>query len=138
MGRKILIIFPHICILKAYPADPGIAHHFGIRDRGRLLENVVFLELIRRSGYENVFYWKNGGEVDFIVIKNDKPVEGIQVTFELNNENRHREVNPLISFSKATSCKKLKIITWDQHNEIIVNNTKISIVPLWEWMMTNQ
>lgn len=126
-----------LSIPKIYPVDPGIAHHFGIRDRGRLLENVVFLELIRRSGYENVFYWKNGGEVDFIVVKNDKPVEGIQVTFELNDENRSREVKPLISFSKATSCKKLKIITWDQRNDLVVNNTKISVVPLWEWIMTN-
>ncbi len=127
-----------LSIPKIYPVDPGIAHHFGIRDSGRLLENVVFLELIRRYGYENVFYWKNGGEVDFVVVKNDKPVEGIQVTFKLNDENRSREVKPLISFSEATSCKKLKIITWDQRDDLVVNNSKISVVPLWEWIMTNQ
>ncbi len=80
-----------------------------------------------------MFYWKSGGEVDFIAVKNDRPVEGIQVTFELNSENR--EINSLISFSKAMSCKKLKIITWEQQDEIIVNNTKISVVPLWEWVM---
>jgi predicted AAA+ superfamily ATPase len=38
-------------------------------DRGKVLENVVFLELRRR--YRKVYYWKGSKEVDFVAETQD-------------------------------------------------------------------
>lgn len=58
---------------KVYCLDNGLkrtAAFLFSKDLGRLEENLVFLELIRR-GYE-VHYWKNKKEVDFIAQKKDE------------------------------------------------------------------
>jgi predicted AAA+ superfamily ATPase len=50
-----------------------------------LLENIVFIELLRR-GCE-LFYFSGKYECDFLVKDNLKIKEAIQVTYALNNEN---------------------------------------------------
>ena len=49
------------------------------KDEGRLAENLVFLELMRRE--KEVYYWKNGGEVDFVVKEEDNLLTAINVTY---------------------------------------------------------
>ena len=119
---------------KVYPVDPGIAYHFGVRDKGRLLENVIYLELLRRYGWENVFYWNDGGEVDFVVIHDNKEV-AIQVSYELTEENKKRELSPLVKFSDKTGCENLYLITWSEEGSLTLNGKKIQIVPAWRWLL---
>lgn len=119
---------------KVYPVDPGIAYHFGIRDKGRLLENVIYLELLRRYGWENVFYWNDGGEVDFVATQNGKEI-AIQVSYELTEENKKREISPLIKFYENTGIEELLLITWSQEEERSFQSRKINIVPAWRWLL---
>lgn len=68
---------------KYYVCDFGLRNYLlgVVRDIGRILENVIFLELKRR-GY-NIYVGENGSnEVDF-VIKNNDGIKYIQVAYQL-------------------------------------------------------
>jgi len=124
-------------IPKIYFIDNGL--YTGERQLGRLLENLVFIELVRR-GYtvnENLFYWKNhaGKEVDFILWRRNKVEQLIQVCYELTPKNEKREVMSLVKASNELNCRKLLILTWDQEGEITKKGKKVGIVPLWKWLL---
>ncbi|NYB72672.1 ATP-binding protein [Sedimentibacter hydroxybenzoicus DSM 7310] len=84
---------------KYYIVDIGLRNYLlGFRegDRGHILENIIYFELLRR-GY-NVAIGKLGNkEVDFVVTSTDEK-KYIQVTESMNsNETRKRELAPLLS-----------------------------------------
>ncbi len=111
---------------KIYVADNGffeLGFSFS-SNSGKLLENLVFNEL-QKSGFEIYFYNKNF-ECDFICKKDDK-LTALQVCYELNNQNRQRELNGL----KKLPFKDIekKIITYNQ-NEVIDD---IEVVSFWEY-----
>jgi len=61
---------------KYFLVDPGLRYFLlgsQIKDEGRVLENVIFLELLRR-GYEISYGKIDNGEVDFVAIKENNPV----------------------------------------------------------------
>ncbi len=73
---------------KAYCVDTGLANAAILRfseNAGRMAENVVAMELFRRYGPENVFYWKGEGkEVDFAVVSDARPRLLVQVAWTLD------------------------------------------------------
>ncbi|MCA9000866.1 MAG: ATP-binding protein [Planctomycetes bacterium] len=74
---------------KFYPIDTGLRRVSVTRtgnDLGKALECATFLELRRR--FDQVYYWKGRGEVDFVVEQNGAPIP-IQVTWNGPTE-RHR------------------------------------------------
>ncbi len=86
---------------KYYIADIGLRYYLlGTKkaDRGHILENIVFLELLRR-GYE-VYVGKAGGtEIDFIAIGEEGP-EYYQVAYTVVDDAvLDRELKPLDSIS---------------------------------------
>ncbi|MFA4647381.1 ATP-binding protein [Pyrococcus kukulkanii] len=125
---------------KVYAIDSGIINSVAFRptrNMGRLLENIVFVEILRRISYSfsnrEVYYWKDReGEVDFVIKEGNKVIQLIQVTYELNDENYRREVDALLRASKELKCNNLLIITWDQ-DETLEGN--IRVVPLWKWLL---
>ncbi len=82
---------------KYYIADIGLRNYLlGFRDRdtGHILENVVYLELLRR-GYDVAIGKIAEKEVDFIATTTDRKIY-IQVTESMMDENvRKRELDPL-------------------------------------------
>jgi len=84
---------------KFYLADQGIQHAvFGYRDRNisGILENIVYLELIRR-GYKVYIGKFKDKEIDFIAEKKNEKVY-IQVTFKMESEKTiMREFEPLLA-----------------------------------------
>ena len=66
-----------------------------MRDRGKALECAVYLTLRRQ--YDEVFYWRDGGEVDFVVLDGGAPVP-IQVTWD---EARERHASAMAAFYEA-------------------------------------
>jgi len=70
---------------KIYAVDPALIG-LGKRlddDRGLVLENIVYNHL---SGSWDVNYLKNGPDVDFLLCKGTRPVEAINVTFEVSGK----------------------------------------------------
>ena len=82
---------------KYYVVDPGIRYILLGRkqgDRGHILENVIYLELLRR-GYEVYVGKVDDLEVDFVAI-NSKGIEYYQVAETTrDNETLERELKPL-------------------------------------------
>ena len=104
------------------------------------MENVVFIELIRRGYMPNdgIFYYKtrNNKEVDFI-LRNGTKAEGlIQVCMDINSEGaRKREQSALLEASEELDCSHLIILTWDTQAQESVKGKEIKIIPLWKWLL---
>lgn len=123
---------------KLYMIDNALANQLGFsfsENKGKLLENSVFLELKRRD-YE-LFYFQEKGECDFIIQEKNKVTKAVQVCYELNDENRDREINGLTEAMKKFNLKNGLIITYDDESERIKDDLKIKIIPAWKWMLGN-
>ena len=118
---------------KIYLVDTGLARKVKSSDSGRLLENTVFLEL-KRKGYE-VFYSNQNGECDFIIKKDANSFEAIQVTWELGENNKEREIQGMIKACESLKIKAGKIITYDQDETITESNITVNIIPFWKWIL---
>lgn len=117
---------------KIYVADPGLARKVTSEDRGKILENIVFLELRKKT--KDIFYFTGKGECDFVTkMKND--LFPYQVCFELNEKNKEREIDGLVECCKRLNKTKGLILTNDQKDEIKVENTSIKILPVWKWLL---
>src|SRR3989338_1828817 len=98
---------------KIYCIDHGLRNAVGFKfskDLGKLVENIVFIELKRRG--KSVYYWSNKGEVDFVVKEKDDFLTSMNVSY--SNEIDEREINALLTFKKQFSkTKEIIILTKD-------------------------
>lgn len=102
-------------------------------NKGRLLENIIFIELLRRSS--EVYYYQDKHECDFILKKGPTITEVFQVCFELNNENREREIGGILAAAEYFGLKKGFILTNDQEDLLIMGEVRIIIKPVWQWLL---
>src|SRR3989344_5163498 len=121
---------------KAYSIDNGFSFNNSAsfsKDDGKMLENIVFLGL--RRNFKEVFYFKETGECDFVIKEKDKITCAIQVCFDLNEENKDREVNGLVAALKRFNLKEGLILTHNQKDEFFAENKKITVKPVWQWLI---
>lgn len=124
-------------ISKIYLVDNGLLSLQGIQDYGRLIENIVFIELKRRSKGD-LFYYKStsGREIDFIIKEGKKVSELIQVCYTLDNfVTKEREIKALLQGSEELKCDNLLIITWDYEAVEIVSGKNVRYVSLCKWLL---
>ncbi len=127
-----------LSIKKVYLNDNGFVNLSGDKERERQMENAVFLELLRRKGDYDIFYWKDyqQREVDFVISANGKPTSLVQVTYVSHkDELEERECSSLLLASKELLCNNLLVITWDYEAEEKINGKKIKFIPLWKWLL---
>jgi predicted AAA+ superfamily ATPase len=106
---------------KVYVIDHGLANFVGLaREVGRLYENVVCCELLRRASERygtEVCYWKDhrGREVNFVVVRGGEVEQLIQVCYELSREEvRKRELSALGEASRELRCRNLLVLTGEK------------------------
>ena len=129
---------------KAYIVDTGMQ---GNRDNvlapenlGWRLENVVYIELLRRCAYDfyDVYYYKPGPrakEIDFVVCDKNKAMELIQVAYEIDSPRAYdRETSSLIKASGALSCENLTLIAFSQTRDVEIDGKTIHIISALEWL----
>lgn len=123
---------------KVYVVDNGFVQStaFNLSENlGRLLENQVFVELLRR-GYipgQTLFYYRtrNDKEIDFVIRKGAKVEQLIQVCYDMTSEKtRNREFNALVEAVKELRCDNLLVITNSQEEHIRWKDTPISIISI--------
>ncbi|MBS3099624.1 ATP-binding protein [Candidatus Pacearchaeota archaeon] len=129
---------------KIYCIDTGIVEVIGFKfseNKGKVMENCIAIELQRKKWVNpnfEVYYWKNHQqeEVDFVIKGGNKILELIQSSYVNSREEiKERELKGLIKASKDLKCNSLTIITWDYEGEILFEDKKIKIIPLWKWML---
>lgn len=122
---------------KVYIIDTGFANSISFKfseDYGRLLENIVFLEL-KRNGLE-IYYHRQKKECDFIIKEGLDIIQAIQVTKSLSDINTNkREIDGLIEAMKVHNLKEGLILTDDEENEFIQDGFKIIVKPIWKWLL---
>ncbi|MBU0980563.1 MAG: ATP-binding protein [Nanoarchaeota archaeon] len=120
-------------IKKIYSIDVGLSLQFSFalsKDLGRILENVILLELKRRG--KDVYYFKDKEECDFIIREKEKIVGAIQVCYELNEDNRKRELKGLKMAMDRFGLKRGLIITFNQKDRL----GSIEVIPACQWLLT--
>ncbi len=116
---------------KLYIVDAGMLDALtftGSEERGKKMENLVFLELLRRK--KDVFYYRDGRECDFIVTERGRVTEAIQVTENLKDSHA-REFEGLKKAIESTGAYKGTIITETERD----NDGDRNVIPIWEWML---
>ncbi len=122
---------------KVYCVDTGLRNSMSYRfseDIGRLMENLVFLRLMR-SG--DIYYWKDGkGEVDFVVQEGIEVTRLVQSCYDLSEaKTRRREEGALLRAMKHFGLERGTIVTWDEEGEEIKEGRVIGYRPLWRWLL---
>lgn len=108
-------------------------------DKGRLLENMVFLHLYKK--YEKIHYWKNGSdyEVDFVLpelLSDKNTVALIQCAYNLSDDTtRKREIRVLVKAAVELRTKKAIILTFDTYEKIEIENLLIEVIPFYQWAL---
>jgi len=124
---------------KGYCIDTGLRNAVSFKfseDIGRLVENIVFLEILRRG--REVFFWKNKNqqEVDFIIKDGLKVIQLIQVCWDVKNEKtKKREIEGLLSAMEEFKLKEGLILTEDYEEFEKYNQKEIRYEPLWKWLI---
>ena len=120
---------------KVYLIDHALAQRIGFRiseDQGRMLENIVFLELKRRN-YEVYFHQENK-ECDFVVKESHGITQAIQVVVHLEHEEvKKREFDGLKEAMSMYQLKSGLILT--ENTEYTEGN--ISVMPVWKWLLSD-
>ena len=123
---------------KLYVIDNGMrnatAFYFSA-DRGRLLENLVYIELKRRE--KKLYYFKDKSECDFLIQEKNNIVQAIQVTQKIDQTNEKREFKGLINAFERLNIKNGLILTENQNEVQTINSHKIIIQPIWQWLLEN-
>ena len=125
---------------KVYVVDNGFvtSRAFSISENiGRLLENQVFTELLRR-GYNTertLFYYRsrNDKEIDFVIRDDFHIKQLIQVSYTLTNaKTEKREVDALVEAAGELHCSDLLIVTADEERTIEKNGYTIKVIPIYK------
>lgn len=123
---------------KIYFIDNGLLYVNGVESRGRLMENLVLVEMVKRGFVpnENVFYYhKDGHEVDFVLVERLKIKNLIQVCYNLDDtETKRREINGMMAAMKEFKIKEGLVITVDFEGEEKIKGKKIIYRPLLKWL----
>ena len=119
---------------KYYFMDTGLVGLMLLDCKSAQLENLVAIELVRRYGMENVFYFENNVEIDFYV-----PDEklAIQVSLQILDclDTRERETRAFVKLHNFIPDAKCLIITNSEEASIECDGILISVLPAWKWLL---
>ncbi len=133
------IIKQSTSLSKYYVADFALAKSVLLpqsEEKGKALENAVYMHLARHlNENEQIYYFNEGAECDFVIANDEGVKELIQVCWELDEFNTPRECGGLCAASAATGCKKISIVTCNQAQSIHYGDLQINVVAAWDFML---
>ena len=117
-------------VIVRIPVIPGF--NFS-ENKGRILENIVFLELLRRG--KDVFYHSAKSECDFVIKEGLEIVEAIQVSYLIDISNEQREYKGLQEALQTYKLQKGLLLTYDTESTVNIGTNEITITPVWKWLL---
>ena len=124
---------------KVYCIDAGLINAVSFKfseNIGRLMENLVAVELLRRG--KEIYYWKDQKqwEVDFVIKEGLTAKQLIQVCYNISDyATKERELKAIIKASNELKCENLFVITESYEAEEESRGKKIKFIPLWKWLL---
>lgn len=119
---------------KYYFMDTGLLGLLLMDSDTARLENLVAIELARRYGGGNVFYFENNVEIDFYIPAANLAV---QVSYSVldNMDTRERELGAFVKVRNFISEAKCLIISNSEEAELECDGIKVNVVPIWKWLL---
>jgi len=119
---------------KYYFMDTGLLGLQLLDCRAAQLENLVAIELVRRYGWENVFYFESNVEIDFYVPSANL---AIQVSMQVldNVDTKERETRAFVKLHNFIPDAKCLLITNSEETTLVCDGIHISVVPAWKWLL---
>lgn len=121
---------------KVYAVDTGMINANSLsfsEDKGRLLENVVYLFLLKKNF--DLSYFREQAECDFVVFEKGKCKVVIQVCQQLHSENKDRETRGLLEAMDFFDLKTGLIITQRQSDILRFGDKIIELKPAHQFLM---
>ncbi len=122
---------------KVYLIDNAISYELGFHtseDKGRYLENIVYLELRRRG--KEIYYHRQKYECDFVIREKNRITQVIQVSWTVHDKDtRDRELRGLREAMALYHLDHGIILTENDDEMIRSDNQTIEIMPVWQWLL---
>jgi len=122
---------------KYYFMDTGLLGLLLLDCKSAQLENLVAIQLVRKYGLDNVFFFESNVEIDFYV---PSAKLAIQVSMQVldNMDTRERETRAFVKLHNFIPDAKCIIITNSEEATLDCDDIHISVVPAWKWLLTNE
>ena len=129
---------------KLYVNDPAFISYFtGVlgteEELGWRLENIVYLELLRRRTDDDVeiySYRDQSYDIDFCLVRHGKVVKLVQVAYTVEGEKtRKREIPPLFGAGRKLGCEDLVVVTDHESEMVSDKNLTVHVVAAKDWLL---
>ena len=122
---------------KVYSGDMSflktVAFNFS-ENRGKRLENLVFLQLRRKNA--DVFYHLEKKECDFVIKEGLDVTKVIQVTLTLQNpQTKKREIDGLLDAMRIYKLREGLLLTFEEEDVVDIDGRRIVVMPVWKWLL---
>ena len=125
---------------KIYFIDLALVSRLGFSfsdNRGRMLENLVFLELKRQG--KSIYYHRQKFECDFLIKEINKITQAIQVTVSLSEKETYkRELKGLVEAMDSYGLVYGLVLTENEESLIEHDGKKITVMPIWKWLLSGK
>lgn len=119
---------------KYYFMDTGLLGLMLLDCRTAQLENLVAVELIRRYGFENVYFFENNIEVDFYIPSENLAIQvSMQVLGDVDT--LERETKAFVKLNQFIPDTKCLLVTNSEETKLNCDGIKIDVVPAWKWLL---
>ena len=118
---------------KYYFMDTGLLGLMLLDCKTAQLENLVAVELIRRYGFENVYFFENNIEVDFYVPSENLAIQvSMQVLEDVDT--LERETRAFVKLNQFIPDTKCLLITNSEETILKCDDIEIDMIPAWKWL----
>lgn len=118
---------------KYYFMDTGLQGLMLLDCKTAQLENLVAVELIRRYGFENVYFFENNIEVDFYIPSENLAIQvSMQVLDDVDT--LERETKAFVKLNQFIPDTKCLLVTNSEETKLNCDGIKIDVVPIWKWL----
>lgn len=132
------IIHQELSEKKVYVIDNGLFNAINPKfshDNGKLLEQAVYHQLLRRPG--EIYFHKQKYECDFLVKDGLEVTQAVQVSYDLSEpQTRLREIRGLVEACKAHDLRQGLIITYREAESFESEGIKVICTPILDFLLT--
>lgn len=119
---------------KYYFMDTGLLGLMLLDCKTAQLENLVAVELIRRYGFENVYFFENNIEVDFYIPSENLAIQvSMQVLDDVDT--LERQTKAFVKLNQFIPDTKCLLVTNSEETKLNCDGIKIDVVPIWKWLL---